>query len=162
MYDLYLSAGCHSTIDIRKFAFSSSPELISDLDVLVSKEHPEFLSLSLDWKTAHELMLQLKLCGARGLVIETKYREPVVTLEQATRIAEEALAKMRKSHPNVQFEPVKFLRGQHHPMWWTFGCVGQEWVKAGVIPGMLSASVDKVDGRIWSQDDMRRFHESQE
>ena len=160
MYDLYLSAGCHSAIDIAATSFS--PEFISGLDLVFSNEQPGFLSLSLDWKTAHMLITCLRLHGARGLIIDVKYHNPMVTLEQATQIAEEALDKLQKSYPHVRFNPTRHLRGQSHPMWWTFVSVGQEWVDAGMTPGRLAVSIDKADGQIWSNDDMRRFHESQE
>ena len=166
MFDLYLAKGCRQMIDNSIHNEILVSETIPRFRILRIEGDPIFLGLNMDHAVAHQLLREFKRCGGLGLVVETKYRQPLVNIDQATRIAVNHLMKEQQAYPNIHFGSIHFNgRTGHpgtHPMWWTFSCFGQEWVDAGRVPGKISAYIDKVDGSVWSYEAVGAFHESQE
>ena len=78
------------------------------------------------------------------------------TREQAEAIAKRVIAKLHATRiPDHTLGPVHLVREE--PVAWTFGAASEEWVKEGRIPGMLFASVDKLDGHIWQPEDFEQL-----
>lgn len=79
---------------------------------------------------------------------DISYRLLTVILEsqeEAKLFAEAALGK------------VSFFR--EDPCCWTFGASSAQLIGEERIPGMIFASVDKLDGHIWTREELERFSE---
>lgn len=122
---------------------------------------PGFLGLNLEEELARELCHRLNQdpVRAQGEIILAAYREPGISQEQAQRLAEQELIRMRQQEfPTNDFEPVKFWHEE--PRWWTFVAffkrTPEERAKLGVTFGTDGPwiRVDKVDGHIWHNDKM--------
>ena len=61
---------------------------------------------------------------------------------------------MQSAYANVVFKPTTHVPGSSGLMYITFCTGAKEWKDLGLIPGALFASVDKLDGHIWSDEEM--------
>lgn len=149
MFDIHLSTGCHTLPKqevLQHFPALAAPSV----QQLLEKAFPEFLNIDVPYAAAAGMLDILKSYGARGLIVPAIYREPKITVEQAYQIACAEIQRKQAAYPNIHFDPVGLVGGYTQPRWWTFGANAQEWIEAGCIPGRLSASVDKIDGHIWT------------
>jgi hypothetical protein len=161
MYDIYLQSGIISRPNLSDLSVDTLNQITQDIKVRLSEQSPGFLGFNLAAADALMLFDRLTSTGARGLVLPSSYRQSKVTIDMARSIAEQAiLQKQAEKCPNVNIDVPQFLPAHSTPMWWTFGSKVEEWIQQGLAPGMIFASVDKIDGHIWEADDMEIIFES--
>ena len=110
-----------------------------------------FLGLSLSGDTADQILAELTLAGGRGIVVPAAYRQPKVTSSMAMPIASLVIAEIQKRVEHT-FYPVEFLT--EGPLWWKFGAASPELLERGIVPGAAYVCVDKLDGHVWSRQEM--------
>lgn len=152
MYDISLLMGCQISPDLEDLrehvpAFAD-PALLARIEQRSSA--PDFLGLNLPENVAVELLQRLLAAGALGQRVLSAYRQPSMTVEQAAIIAEQAIAKQQRiQFPHQSFSPVHLASEQ--PMYWSFKALSPRHV--------LFAMVDKLDGHLWQQEDIRHLHD---
>lgn len=174
-YDLYLHYACHAQPELTdlltRIPALRTPALEEKLRSYpassagqMPQRHPPrpgFLGLNLEKELARELCLRLNKepVRAQGEIILAAYREPRISREQAQKLAEQELIRLRQQEfPTNDFEPVSPLREE--PRWWIFVAyfkrTPEERAKRGVVIGTDGPwiCVDKVDGHIWYNDEM--------
>jgi len=118
------------------------------------------LGLSLPRQEAIELFRLLVPCtysAQGGYLMLAAYHKPLVSREQAQPIAIAYLHELiDREFSSLHFSDVQFAR--EDAMWWTFVVGCEEW--KDLIPGALFASVDKLDGHIWTDDKMLAYWEA--
>ena len=163
MYDLYLSLGCRTLPDLE--ALTQKVPMLADpalhTRILKRSPGPGFLGLDLPDTIAVSLLQRLKSAKASGCRLPSAYRLPLISIEQAAPMAEQAMGELKAARlPYDTLGPVRFLREQ--PTCWTFGAVSEQLVKEGRIPGVLHACVDKLDGHLWTREEFDRLWGEQE
>ena|SRR5579859_6331313 len=158
MYDIYLFIGCRTLPELDDL-IQKAPALADPTvqkRILQRSPGPGFLKLDLASDVATTLLKLLKSRKANGYVVLSDYRQPRITSEQAASIAARAIAELHATRiPDHTLGPVHLVREE--PVCWTFGAVSEEWVKEGRIPGMLFASVDKLDSHVWQPEEFERL-----
>jgi hypothetical protein len=118
------------------------------------------LGLSLPRHEAIELFRLLVPCTYSvqgGYLMLAAYHKPLVSREQAQPIAMAHLhERIQREFSNLHFYDMRFAREE--AMWWIFVVGCEEW--KDLIPGVLFASVDKLDGHIWTDDKMLAYWEA--
>lgn len=156
MHDIYLTMGSYQLPDFSDLAQTipmlTDPELQKKMMADV-KIGPHFLGLDLTEAMALELLKRLKAGKATGYLVDSAYRKPTVTREQATAIAERALAEKAKQFPNCTFDAVRLRRSE--AMTWTFGASSPEMAAQRRRPGAIFIDVDKLDGHIWQPEEYK-------
>jgi hypothetical protein len=154
MYDLYLFMGCRTlpALDELLQTMPAVADPAVQKRILQRSPGPGFLKLDLTHENATTLLRLLKSGKANGYLIPSAYRQPGITREQVEAIAARVIVDLHATHiPDHTLGPVHLVREE--PVAWTFGAVSEEWVKEGRIPGMLFASVDKLDGHVWQPEE---------
>ncbi len=160
LYDIYLSWRCQILPDLEDLV-ETVPALADpalQARMLDRTKAPGFLGLDLPADGALSLLHRLRSLkvSSRGYLLPSAYRQPRITIEQATPIAEQAIEELQvRRFPDHTLGPVHFQWEQS--VCWTFGAVSEQLIKEGRIPGALHASVDKLDGHIWKQTDLERL-----
>jgi hypothetical protein len=162
MYDVYLFIGCRTqpVLDdlVQQVPMLADPVL--QKRILQRSPGPGFLNLDLASGVATTLMQRLKSREANGYVVLSAYRQPRINAEQAASIAKRVIAELHTARvPDHTLGPVNLVREE--PVCWTFGATSKEWVKEGRIPGMLFASVDKLDGHVWQPEEFEHLRGEQ-
>jgi hypothetical protein len=146
MFDIYLRQGCK----LLPKGINISDE---GLKKKLLMDQPGFLGLNIPLAEAKLLSLTLKA----GQVIPVRYRDNSVTIdvETAFSIAEKFLLKERKSekYAGLHFTEIKNISPMSSIMYYTFANGVQEWLDAGLHPGARFASVDKLDGHLWTDEE---------
>jgi len=159
MFDIYIRTGCRTLPDLKDLE-NDYPELTKqEFHSLLLSETPGFLELNLPLDIAKKITWRLKYTEARALcqIIPTRYRdnEPKYTIETARPIAEKALEKIKvKEYPELHFGPITYTPGHSGIMYVTFVSGAKEWQDEGLIPGAIFASVDLLDGHLWTDEEM--------
>lgn len=81
-----------------------------------------------------------------------------VTLEQAQQTAGLEIER-KKNVPRLagyDFNPVRLFRDEPHA--WTFVSGSPQLHKEGCAPGAFFVTVDKLDGHIWSDDEIEEYY----
>jgi len=154
-YDIYLSKGSTQIPDMNELVNKNFVFINLELQTSIKMRSQQsgFLGLNLPSNAAAELLESLALVGARGLVVASEYRQPKLTVEMAYAIAAQAIAHKQAMHfPNYTFEPVKLH--QEAAMWWEFTAISEELIQSGNIPGRVDVRVDKLDGHIWTSEEL--------
>jgi len=154
MYDVFLTKGCRHQPSLEGVE-QQFPELI-DLNVAkrATGAHPGFLGFDLDNKhIIHQLMGTLRMAGAQGEIVFSKYRNAQSTLkiDEAMVIAEENLRKEQNEHLDLTYGKIRLI--EEGIMWFQFASPVKEWRQQGYIPGAYSIFVDKLDGHIWQDEE---------
>lgn len=158
MFDIYLVRGCNSLPEMEDL-FDLIPALAtSKVQENLLKDSPGFLGFDLPLEAARRLIKRLKYAGteAGGQIIPSKYRDnqPNYTIETAYPIAEETLKKIQSSYSDISFGPITYVPGSSGLMYITFVSIATEWTEEGLVPDGIFVSVDKLDGHIWSDEEM--------
>ncbi len=105
---------------------------------------------------AEHLFARFKAVGAEGYCFPAVYHHPRLTIEQAHTIAQQAIEKKRLEYdPNDTVGPVfEYVDGSYC---WTFGAISERMTKEERFPNVLLASVDKLDGHIWEDEEDNRL-----
>jgi hypothetical protein len=157
-YDIYLSMGCRALPDIDNIlpAIPALSDAQIQQKIVKRSPGPGFLGLNLTHEQAMVLLQRLKSQKAAGYPVLAAYHEPKITKEQAAPIAAQAIKQLHeKLIPQHTLGPALFKREE--PVCWTFGAVSAEWVKEGRIPGILFASVDKLDAHVWALEEFNQL-----
>jgi len=157
-FDIYLAYGCKAlprSIDLVNI----SPSLaMNEFREKLLSDSPEFLGVNLSLSSAKTLLglLKSKEFKARGVIIPAKYRDnrPNIDLETAFQIADKYLEQVQLTeYPDLHFGKTTYTRGHDSFMYFTFGAVAHEWTEAGLHPDGIFASIDKLDGHVWSDEE---------
>jgi hypothetical protein len=161
MYDLYLFMGCRTLPELDDVV-QTVPTLTDPTvqkRILQRSPGPGFLQLDLTHDVAITLLQLLKTRKANGYIIPSAYRQPGIAVGQAESIAKRVITELHATRiPDHTLGPVHLVREE--PVAWTFGAASEEWVKEGRIPGMLFASVDKLDGHVWQPEEFEQLQEN--
>jgi hypothetical protein len=158
MYDIYIyQAG--KTLPEMNDLIDSFPELANQKTQLHTlHDSRKFLGLNLPFDIAKNLTRRLHTeAKASCQIIPTRYRdnEPKFTIETAYPIAEKALRELQTTkYPEIHFYPIIYTPGHSGIMYITFASGGKEWQDEGLIPGAIFASVDRLDGHLWTDEEM--------
>ncbi len=93
---------------------------------------------------ARKILEKLRKYQVNGYLVESRYRQPRITLEEARKIAEKRYSELVESGRNL--EPMD--NGYDDIMWWIFPVEDIDAVAKGLIPGMVVIGVDKLDGHL--------------
>lgn len=100
---------------------------------------------------ARECLGEIRAAGGNGILMPIRYRTLRVTKEEARRIALNALERVKSETGNTYGE----LSEAHDEfLWWAFTADNFDAQTAGVIPGVLSIGVDKVDGHVRTEEEL--------
>lgn len=160
-YDVYLTSGCATPPDLDDLV-EQIPELhTTSLQARLSSWRPGgFLGLDLAEHVAHGLLERLQRAHARGFVAPAAYRTPAVSREEAFPLGKQYIDRVIASRfPTVTFAPVAYLR--ESARWWTFFAGSPQLQSEGLIPGAVFASIDKLDGHVWTPEEMEHLFGSQ-
>ncbi|MGD1034159.1 MAG: hypothetical protein ABR977_06985 [Candidatus Dormibacteria bacterium] len=115
----------------------------------------EFEGSSLTLEAARARRRAVDRHGTTALIVPERYRTAAIALAEAARLA---AAAARQIEPGLRPEPPRFHAD--HPMYFTFVVPLAEVERglAGPDAGLL-VSVDKCDGHIWTDDEMREYFE---
>jgi hypothetical protein len=148
--DIYLMAGCVTQPDLSdlgaRFPVLTSTEFQS---LLVRSSDPGFLGLDMPYADAVMLLGRLQVGGAVGQVTPAAYRHPSLSIDEALALAQPILVQHEAAEfAGYQFGPVILWREEAR--WWVIGAVSEQLLDEGHIPGGVSIAVDKLDGHIWT------------
>lgn len=153
-FDLYLVYGCGQPPDWDTLAQLYPPTATDGaLRDRLCERKTGFVGLDLpDKQTAASMLRELRRYGANGRVVDAGYRSPRVSMEVARPIAEAAIQNhISTREPRVEYKPSTFV--SENAQYWTFGAESPELVEKGMIPGAFFASVDKLDGHVWTSEE---------
>jgi hypothetical protein len=158
MYDLYLFVGSRTLPElddlVQQVPVLADPDLQKRM--VQRSPGPHFLRLNLPVEVAATLMQRLESRKASGYMLPSAYRHPTVSIEQAFPTAARVIAELHATKiPDHTLGPVRLVREQ--PVCWTFGAASEEWIKEDRIPGLLFASIDKLDGHVWQEEEFARL-----
>ena len=159
LYDMCLYASCDRLPEVS--------DLIQEVPVLADPTFqnrlmersytPGILGLELPAELAEQLFARFKAVGSEGYCFPAAYHHPRLTIEQAHTIAEQAIETMRvKYDPTDRVGPL-FEYSMEGGYCWTFGATSERMAKEKLFPGALLASIDKLDGHIWTFEDNMRL-----
>lgn len=154
-YDIYLALGCETPPDLGGLEglVSALSDAAMRARLLKRSPGPGFLGLALDEQTARALFARLRAAGAHGEVLNAAYRQPRVTRDAARAIAERDLpTRAASAFPGYPFNAVTLRREE--PRWYIFSMISPRLVSEFHVPGGVLAYVDKLDGHVWSRDEM--------
>ncbi|MGH9832318.1 MAG: hypothetical protein ACREBD_06305 [Blastocatellia bacterium] len=81
-----------------------------------------------------------------------------LTVEEARLIAEQEFNRILATSVELQqyhFDPVMYCR--ETDLFWTFVAGSEELIELGYVPGAIHISVDKLDGHVWTPEEMERL-----
>lgn len=83
-----------------------------------------------------------------------------VTVTQAQEIAERELRRVIADSTKLsQYEFGEIYLWHEESQFWTFGAGSEQLMDEGWAPGAIFVSVDKANGRIWSQEETGKYYE---
>ena len=93
----------------------------------------------------------LRSHGARSQLVDSRYRTPCVSLEEARVLAEREIERLKPLSGDVDWEPTTFH--DERGAVWTFRANSPTLIERGCIPGAVFVSIDKLDGHPWSREE---------
>lgn len=154
-YDIYLTLG-PTTYPLLADLVPQAPALATpDVMQRLSENFPEsgWLGLSIAQSLARTILERLERAGAVGECVRAAYRMPHVSQAEAQVIAERILPVLAaRAYPGLSFSLAVFWR--EDPRWWVFGRSSDELVRRGHVPGAVLAHVDKLDGHLWTHEEV--------
>lgn len=155
-YDLYLVRGCDALPaldDLKEQVPAVTYPVFQQWIVTMQAADPGFLQLELAKTVAETLLQRLQARGASGIVVQAAYRQPKISRAEAQVLAECEIESLRKQYyPTYLFGPVVLYAEQ--PCSWTYASASKQLIEEGYIPGALFADVDKLDGHIWTPEEV--------
>jgi hypothetical protein len=155
-YDIYLVRGATQLPALDDLIDTAPERQEPALQQQMTQRQMQLLQIALPAEKALGLLRRLEVEGAWGSLLSSAYRHPQISLEQAAPIAEEAiLERQAAQRPADTLGPLRFFREE--PCCWTFGAPSEQFIREGRIPGLVFASVDKLDGHVWKSEEFERF-----
>ena len=102
--------------------------------------------------------------GERAILVPEEYVAGGIDSKAAAAIAERELSRLVADRIQQSLTPLKFASMEltgGTPLWWSFRRVCREWQEEGLVPGAVSCSVDRLDGHLWSAQEMESFWRNQ-
>src|SRR5262245_60405892 len=87
--------------------------------------------VGLPLESAREAVRSVRGCGANAYLVSVRYREPLVSIEQAQRIADVWHRGLIESGRRL----AELSDGMDDVLWWTFCADDLDALDAGLIPG---------------------------
>ena len=115
---------------------------------------PEWIRLDAPLADARAALRNLRDAGGNGLVVPSRYRNPVVSRADARTLAAESLRSVRESVPDRYSD---LDDGEDEGACWIFCAENHTAQEHGLIPRRRSFRVDKLDGHIWSEPETAAF-----
>lgn len=154
-YDVYLAIGCENPPDLSGLEgqIAALADTAMRASLLKRSPGPGFLGLAVEELAARGLFARLQAAGAHGEVLDAAYRQPRVTRDAARAIAERDLPpRAAAAFPGYPFNDVTLRREE--PRWYLFSMISPRLVSEFHVPGGVLAYVDKLDGHVWSRDEL--------
>jgi hypothetical protein len=106
--------------------------------------------------TLNEIRNQRRDYPRGAIPVPSRYRAASLEESRAQDIAHDWLVQeIKKLSPDLTFQPVRLRTTD--PMRFSFIAICDQWRDAGRIPGGLTCSVDRVDGHVWTFDEMELY-----
>ncbi|HEU4327338.1 MAG TPA: hypothetical protein VFS21_29645 [Roseiflexaceae bacterium] len=155
MYDIYLFSGCNSIPEMEEIQ-RILPDV--DIDFLISRiqmPSPGFLGVKLDKERAILFLKTIETYLAQGIYLPYSYSTPLLDDNKALVVGNNELQKLEIESPQLHFYPPRVHSS--YPLWFkvVIGC--KEWIEDGFIPGAVVLFVDKIDGHIWTNEQIDEF-----
>lgn len=113
----------------------------------------KWLQLDADLETARSILRRIFDAGGGGYIVSAAYRSPRVSVDEAYQLALEVHDQLvRNGKRLAPLEP-----GFDDIMWWTFLADDLDDKEQGRVPGNLRIAVDKLDGRIRTEEEYREW-----
>lgn len=163
MYDLHLSKGCEAPPNIIDLLGISSDLMTFQLYLRLLENNTGFLGLGFQLDTAKKMLRYLKYSKTRcnGLIVPIRYRDNPLkyNVETAFPLASRVLEELKSTrYSNLHFRPMAYRHPHSTVMYITFSAATDEWREAAIIPGAIFISVDRLDGHIWSDEEIRELN----
>ncbi|MBX7222701.1 MAG: hypothetical protein K1Y36_22325 [Blastocatellia bacterium] len=155
-YDIYVSDECEEIPDWGNWAEKIPMLCHPEFQARLKKSGLRFLGLNLPLSQALELLQFIKKYTKWGLAIPAQYREPKISRAEADRIGTVELQRIQQTKPDRVYGPIGF-DGESH-MWWTYYSLLPEL--KNLYPNAIFTYVDKIDGHIWTSEEMESFWNS--
>ncbi|GHO48679.1 hypothetical protein [Ktedonospora formicarum] len=159
IFDIYLLRNCQVSIPFEDFVkqISAISEHRMNLETLQYPFHVGFFGLDLSYEAAASLLQHLKSLGAEGCRLPAAYRQPHISREQAKPLAEQIISRLHATYiPDDILGPLSFVRESE--VCWIFGAASPQLLKERGEPGVLYAQIDKLDGHMWTPEEMQFLH----
>lgn len=89
--------------------------------------------------------------------------ETVVPRESAHRLATQEIERRRAAFPHLQqyndWTPAELK--SETDKFWTFVSGSEQWYEDGGVPAALYVTIDRHDGHIWSDEEIKRYYMAQ-
>jgi hypothetical protein len=159
MYDIWLAQAINGETLLGDMIRTDPEGIPTEVYQRIQEKSLGFLGLNVPEVTARQILRTMGAHGARGLIVRSQYRVPIVARSQALVIADNFIQQdKRQRFPEYSLSQTEFL--SEHAMWWKFWAYVKEFEEADLIPSGLFACVDKLDGHVWDPDSMERTLES--
>jgi hypothetical protein len=157
-YDIHLAHGAEK-LPVLNDLISNAPVLQElTLHHLLMQQNMSLLPVALSKEQALDLLYRLEKEGAWGCLLSAAYRHPQITKEQAASLAQrEVTEHLAIQRPGDTLGSVKFFREM--PCCWVYGVSSAQLAKEERTPDMIFINIDKLDGHIWSLEELERFSE---
>lgn len=159
MYDIYLFTCCRTLPDlddlIEMIPFLEEPGVQARL--LDCSHVPGELGLDLPLQLAQQLLERFCVVKSEGYLFPSAYHSPKVSAEQAFEIARQWMEHYQQEHPDDTIGPTTFFLRRETPVCWVFAATSEKLMKEDRIPGVIFAHVDKLDGHVWSWEEIYRL-----
>jgi hypothetical protein len=120
----------------------------------INSATPEWVRLDATLADARAALRHVRVAGGNGLVVPSTYRLAVVSRTDARTLAVGALRSVRERAPDSYSD---LDDGDDEGACWLFQADNFTAQEQGVIPGVRSIRVDKLDGHIWSETETTAF-----
>jgi hypothetical protein len=114
--------------------------------VLLSKRGRVPLDLAL--ADAKDVFKVVRASGANAYLVPVKYRVPAISLHEARLVALQRHSEMQRAGRRL----AELDDGYDGLLWWQFCADDKEALEKDLTPGRILISVDKLDGRIASRE----------
>jgi hypothetical protein len=114
----------------------------------------EWIALGADLTKAQAALRQVREAGGNGLVVPSRYRGAGLSKDDARAVADEAFRLLRQSASDAYSD---LGEGGDEGGCWCFSAENYTQQELGLIPGIQSFRIDKLDGHIWSREEATSF-----
>jgi hypothetical protein len=119
-----------------------------------SSSEPEWIRLNASLADARSALRRVCEAGGNGLVVPSRYGSANVNKAGARALAVEALGSLRERAPDSYSD---LDEGNDEGACWLFQAENFTAQEQGVIPGVRSFRIDKLDGHVWSETETVAF-----
>jgi hypothetical protein len=158
MYDVYLKATLLKAPEVSDLV--QAIPLLMDPSVqrrMWSQSGvPEGLRLELPKDLARVLLERFVAADCEGYYFPVAYHHPRLSSEDVLSIAVDAIEKEHVAYDPTDTIGPAFFYG-NYPCYWEYGAISARMTRERCIPNGHFILVDKLDGHLWQDEDLRRL-----